>query len=253
MYVMATVKGIGFDLFGTLVLQERFNFDQSIDALYASLRSSGFALEKDTFIPAYRQVNRRFMDQTKADGRETHNRLWVAGALQTLGYAIDPGDARVDEAVEAYFEPFVSSGQLIPGTYDMLASLAGRYRLGLVSNFTHPPAVEHILARVGLERFFDEIIISGRLGIRKPHPAIFIELTKLLALAPDEIVFVGDELMADIVGAQKAGMHAVWMTYRQQLERPLPLGQFLGMSEEAEGIHPDHVVANWTEFLATLA
>jgi len=249
---MPTVKGIGFDLFGTLVLQERFSFELCIDALYTSLQTNGFPLEKDTFVPTYRQVNRRFMDQTTVDGRETHNRLWVAGALQALGYAVDPRDARVEQAIEAYFEPFVKSCQLIPGTYDMLASLAGRYRLGLVSNFTHPPAVEQILARVGLERFFDEIIISGRLGVRKPHPVIFSELTRLLALAPDEIVFVGDELQADIVGAQKAGMRTVWMTYRQQLERPSPLGQFLGMSEEAEDIRPHHVVANWTEFLTAL-
>jgi putative hydrolase of the HAD superfamily len=249
---MPIVKGIGFDLFGTLVLQERFSFEQCIEALYTSLRSGGFPLERDTFVPTYRQVNRRFMEQTKADGRETHNRLWVAGALQALGHAVAPNDPCVDEAVEAYFEPFVRSCQLIPGTYDMLASLAGRYRLGLVSNFTHPPAVEQILARVGLERFFDEIIISGRMGVCKPHPAIFSELTRLFALAPDEIMFVGDELQADIVGAQKAGMRTVWMTYRQQLERPSPFRQFLGMSEEAEGIHPHQVVTNWTEFFATL-
>jgi putative hydrolase of the HAD superfamily len=250
---MPLVKGIGFDLFGTLVLQERFSFEQCIDALLISLRTSGFPLEKDTFVPTYRQVNRRFIDETMADGRETHNRLWVAGALQVLGYAVEPDDARVEQAVDAYFEPFVRSCQLIPGTYDTLASLTGQYRLGLVSNFTHPPAVEQILVRVGLERFFDEIIISGRLGVRKPHPAIFSELTRRLALAPDEIVFVGDELQADIVGAQKAGMRAVWMTYRQQLERPSPFGQFLGISEAAEGIRPDHVVVNWSEFLAILA
>jgi putative hydrolase of the HAD superfamily len=249
---MPPVKGMGFDLFGTLVLQERFSFDQCLDALLASLRSSGFELDKDAFLPAYRQVNRRYMEQTKLDGRETHNRLWVAGALQSLGYAIDPGDARVDAAVEAYFAPFINSCQLIPGTYDMLASLVGRYRLGLVSNFTHPPAVEQILARVELEHFFDEIIISGRLGVRKPHPAIFNELTRLLALAADEIMFVGDELQSDIVGAQNAGMQTVWMTYRQQRERPSPLGHFLGMREEAEGVCPQHVVADWAEFLATL-
>jgi putative hydrolase of the HAD superfamily len=251
--VIPTVKGIGFDLFGTLVLQERFSFDQCLEALYTSLRASGLALEREQFLPVYRQVNRRYMEQTQADGRETHNRLWVAGALQLLGYAINPDDARVGRAVEAYFESFVSSCQLIPGTYDMLGSLEGRYRLGLVSNFTHPPAVERILAHVGLQRFFDEIIISGLLGVRKPHPAIFNELTRLFALAPHEIVFVGDELQADIAGAQQAGMHTVWMTYRQQLARSSPLGQFLGMSEEAEGIHPDHVVANWPEFLASLA
>jgi putative hydrolase of the HAD superfamily len=251
--VLPIVKGIGFDLFGTLVLQERFSFEQCLDALYNSLQTSGFALDKDTFVPTYRQVNRRCMEQTSVDGRETHNRVWVAGALQALGYAVDPVDTRVEHAVDAYFQPFVQSCQLIPGTYDMLARLAGRYRLGLVSNFTHPPAVEQILARVGLERFFDEIIISGRLGVRKPHPAIFSELSRLLVLVAEEIVFVGDELQSDIIGAQKAGMRTVWMTYRQRLERPSPLGQFLGMAEAAEGIRPDHVVADWSEFLAILA
>jgi putative hydrolase of the HAD superfamily len=252
--MMPTVKGIGFDLFGTLVLQERFSFEQCIDALYTSLCTSGFALEKETFVPTYRLINRRFMDEAAADGRETHNRRWVAGALQSLGYTVSPGDARIERAVEAYFEPFVRSCQLIPGTYDLLDSLAGRYRLGLVSNFTHPPAVEQILARVGLARFFAGVIVSGRLGVRKPHQAVFTELSRLLALMPDEIVFVGDELQADIAGAQRAGMHTVWMTYRQRLERPSPLGQFLGMVEGAtDGIRPDHMITSWAEFLSILA
>jgi putative hydrolase of the HAD superfamily len=249
---MPTVKGIGFDLFGTLVLQERFSFEQCIDALYTSLQTSGFALEKETFVSTYRRVNRHFMDQATANERETHNRLWVAGALQALGHAVEPEDACIEQAVEVYFAPFIRSCQLIPGTYEMLESLAGRYRLGLVSNFTHAPAVEQILARLGLEQLFDEILISARLGIRKPHPAVFTELTRCLAVAPAEIVFVGDELQADIVGAQKAGMRTVWMTYRQRLERPSPLGQFLGMSEVTEDIRPDHMIASWSEFLDTL-
>jgi putative hydrolase of the HAD superfamily len=251
--MMLAVKGIGFDLFGTLVLQERFSFEQCIDALYTSLLSSSFRLEKETFVQTYRQVNRRLMDQAAVDGRETHNRLWVAGALQALGHPVDPEDARVEQAVEAYFEPFIQSCQLIPGTAEMLESLAGRYRLGLLSNFTYPPAVEHILACVGLQRCFDELLISGRLGVRKPHPTVFAELTRRLGLTPAEIVFVGDELQADIVGAQKAGMRTVWMTYRQRLERPSPLGQFLGISEAVDGIQPDQMVASWSEFLAILA
>ncbi|MDQ3831793.1 MAG: hypothetical protein M3361_21355, partial [Candidatus Tectomicrobia bacterium] len=91
--MIPTVKGIGFDLFGTLVLQERFSFEQCMDALLTSLRTSGFGLDKETFVPTYRQVNRRFMDQATVDGRETHNRLWVAGALHALGHPVSPGDA----------------------------------------------------------------------------------------------------------------------------------------------------------------
>jgi putative hydrolase of the HAD superfamily len=250
---MPTVQGIGFDLFGTLVLQERFSFEQCLHNLYHSLLTSGFALEQERFVEVYRQVNRRFMDQATADGRETHNRLWVAGALQALEYSVAPEDPRVQQAVDEYFEPFIKCCQLIPGTCEMLTHVAGRYRLALVSNFTHPPAVEQILARVGIGRFFDEILISGQLGVRKPHPAVFAELTRRLMLTPGDIVFVGDELQADIVGAQAAGMRTVWMTYRQRLERPSPLGQFLGISEQGGEIRPDYVVANWSEFLATLA
>lgn len=250
---MPAVKGIGFDLFGTLVLQERFSFEQCIDALFHSLSTSGFPLEKGGFVQVYREVNRRFMDQATADGRETHNRLWVAGALQALGHVVDPEDARVTQAVEAYFDPFVRSCQLIPGTHAMLESLMGQYRLAVVSNFTHPPAVEQILAGAGIAHFFAEILISGRLGFRKPHPVVFAELARRLGLDPANIVFVGDELSSDIVGAQEAGMHTVWMTYRQKLEWRSPLNGFLGMSEPTGDIRPDYVVATWSEFLAALA
>jgi putative hydrolase of the HAD superfamily len=250
---MPAVQGIGFDLFGTLVLQERFSFEQCIDALHHCLSTSGLPLEKGRFVQVYREINRGFMEQAATDGRETHNRLWVAGALQALGHAVDPEDACVVQAVEAYFEPFIRSCQLIPGTYEMLESLVGQYRLALVSNFTHPPALEQILASVGIAPFFEEILISGRLGFRKPHPAVFAELARRLGLNPADIMFVGDELPADIVGAQEAGMRTVWMTYRQRLERPSPLSGFLGISEQGGDIRPDYVIASWSEFPAALA
>jgi putative hydrolase of the HAD superfamily len=249
---MVTVKGIGFDLFGTLVLQERFSFEPCLDNLYHSLLRSGFALERPRFIEVYRQVSRRFIDQATADGRETHNRFWVAGALHAMDYEVAAGDPRVQQAVEAYFEPFITCCQLIPGTREMLTTVADEYRLALVSNFTHPATVEHILARLGLESFFDEILISGQLGVRKPDPAIFAELTRRFRLTPEAIMFVGDELQTDIRGARTAGLRTVWMTYRQRLEQPSPLGAFLGLSEPADEVRADHVVANWSEFLALL-
>jgi putative hydrolase of the HAD superfamily len=250
---MSAVKGIGFDLFGTLALQERFNFDQSTEALYQNLLMSGFQLDKGRFLETYRHVNRRFMAQAMEDGRETHNRLWVAGALQALGHAVEPEDRRIEQAVAAYFDPFIASCRLIPGTREMLERLAGRYRLALLSNFTHPPALDQILARLRIRPFFDAILVSGQIGIRKPHPAVFAELTRRLGLPVEDIIFVGDELQADIVGAQNAGLRTVWMTYRQRLERPSPLGQFLGLAEEAGTVRPGLVIGSWSEFLGALA
>ncbi|HXH10403.1 MAG TPA: HAD family hydrolase [Alphaproteobacteria bacterium] len=249
---MLAAEGMAFDLFGTLVLQEQFSFDQCLDALYDNLLSSGLPLEKGTFMQAYREVNRQLMRQAMAEGRETHNRLWVAGALQTLGYPIAADDPCVAHAVEAYFEPFVKSCQLIPETREMLQTVAKRHRLALLSNFTHPPAVDRILTCLGVAEFFDVVLVSGRVGVRKPHPKIFAALTEEMQLSPGEIIFVGDELEADIVGARNAGMQTIWMNYRQRLERPSPLGQFLGLSEVADHVRPDYVIGSWGELLALL-
>jgi HAD superfamily hydrolase (TIGR01549 family) len=249
---MLAAKGIAFDLFGTLVLQEKFSFDQCLDALYHNLVSNGLALERALFIHSYREVNRQLMAQAMAEGKETYNRLWIAGALQALGHNIVADDPRVEQAVEAYFDPFIKSCQLIPETKAMLQTVAPRYRLALLSNFTHPPAVDRILTRLGIAAFFEVILVSGRLGRRKPHPSIFAALTKELGLPAAEIICVGDELETDIIGAHKAGMQTVWMTYRQRLQRPSPLGQFLGFSDAADAARPDCVVGTWAELLALL-
>ncbi|MBI3329752.1 MAG: HAD family hydrolase [Nitrospinae bacterium] len=250
---MPAVKGIGFDVFGTLVLQEGYSLEQSVETLVDSLLASGLHLEKDPFVQAYRDVNRRLFAQSVQDGRETHNRFWVAGALQALGHAVDASDPRIDGAVDAYFAPFIESCRLIPGTGEMLETLVGTHRLGLVSNFTHPPALYRILERLNLRRFFQVILISGSLGIRKPHPMIFGELSDRMGLPPEEIMYVGDELRSDIVGAHSAGMRTVWMTYRQVLERSSPLEHFLGLSQTAREVRPDYVIKAWSEFPPLLA
>jgi putative hydrolase of the HAD superfamily len=250
---MLAAKAIAFDLFGTLVLQENFAFNQCLDGLYHHLVTHGLVLAQEPFMRTYREVNRQLMAEAMAEGKESHNRLWIAGTLQALGHTVTVDDPRIDEAVNAYFDPFIKSCQLIPETREMLQTVAGRYQLALLSNFTHPPAVDAILTRLGIASFFSAILISGRIGRRKPHPHAFSQLTQELGLAAAEIIFVGDELEADIIGGRNAGMQTVWMTYRQRLERPSPLGQFLGLSEAAHNVRPDHVVGSWAELLACLA
>ena len=154
--------------------------------------------------------------------------------------------------MDAYFGPFIESCQLIPGAEEVLANLAGKYRLGLVSNFTHPPAVYRILERLHVRAFFEVILISGSVGVRKPHPTIFGELTDRMGIPPEDIIYVGDELEADILGAHRVGMRTVWLTYRQSLGRSSPLEQFVGLSEDIQQVQPDHVIQGWSEFPAVL-
>ncbi|MCP4668521.1 MAG: HAD family hydrolase, partial [Deltaproteobacteria bacterium] len=142
---MRHIKAIGFDLFNTLITAEPHTFDQAMSRLIHSLGRSGLALEPEAFREAHGRAALRFIEKTRQDGRETHNRFWISAALETQGHHIPPHDPRIAEAVDAYFSSFIECCHLIPGTRQMLDALQGRYPLGLLSNFTHPPAARAIL------------------------------------------------------------------------------------------------------------
>jgi putative hydrolase of the HAD superfamily len=65
--------------------------------------------------------------------------------------------------------------------------------------------------REGWEEMFDAVVISGEVGMRKPEPEIFLHTCALLAVQPDECVFV-DDLPANVRAAAALGMVGVQHT-----------------------------------------
>lgn len=93
----------------------------------------------------------------------------------------------------------------------LLAELAGRYRLAVVSNFDYTPTAIGILKTAGVADLFDAVVVSDAVGWRKPAPAIFEVALNRLGLSPTEALFVGDRADIDVLGAQRIGMPAVWL------------------------------------------
>lgn len=67
------------------------------------------------------------------------------------------------------------------------------------------------LGALGLESTFDAVLISGELGVAKPHRAIFRRACCALGVHPSQTVHVGDRLDVDAEGARDAGLHGVWL------------------------------------------
>jgi putative hydrolase of the HAD superfamily len=67
------------------------------------------------------------------------------------------------------------------------------------------------LGSLGLESAFDAVLISGELGVAKPHRAIFLWACTSLGVHPVQAVHVGDRLDMDAEGARDAGLHGVWL------------------------------------------
>lgn len=64
--------------------------------------------------------------------------------------------------------------------------------------------------RFGLADTIDGVVSSHSVGWRKPHPSIFERALEIAGVPPAEAFHVGDNLVADVYGAQQLGMRAVW-------------------------------------------
>jgi putative hydrolase of the HAD superfamily len=247
---MENVKAIGFDLFNTLITMEFEALKDALSRLTSSLRGNGFAIEHTDFVRAHSEAVLEFLEQTKRDGKESHNRFWISTALAKLGHEVSPDDPHISTAVDTYFSAFIQYAKLIPGTKEMLSILRQHYRIGLLSNFTHPPAANQIIAEFDLEPFFEVVLISGDLGYRKPHLSVFEALIDQLGVEKEEIAFVGDDPEADVAGALRAGLQPVWTTYvRDNNITPAPGVVGKGQTD------PDPTVpriSNWEDLLALL-
>ena len=247
---MQNIKAVGFDLFNTLITMEYKALEDALSRLTNSLRGNGFPVDHTAFVKAHSEAVLQFLEQTKRDGKESHNRFWISTALADLGHDVSPDDPHIAAAVETYFSAFIQYARLIPGTKEMLSSLRQNYPLGLLSNFTHPPAVGQIIAELDLEPFFDVMLISGDLGYRKPHLSVFEALSDQLGVEKEEIAFVGDDPEADVEGALRAGLQPVWTTYVRDNNIP-PAPGVVGKGEtEPEPTVPR--ISNWQDLLALL-
>ena len=95
-------------------------------------------------------------------------------------------------------EPY---GEVIPA----LEELKRRFRLATLTNGNADLTV------IGLAHHFEVSFSAGALGYAKPDPRAYVALADALTLPAAEILFVGDEPHADVIGPRSAGMQTVWV------------------------------------------
>jgi putative hydrolase of the HAD superfamily len=81
--------------------------------------------------------------------------------------------------------------------------------LGVVSNFMVEGGIPSLLYEHGLEHFFQVVLVSCDHGFRKPSPTIYQAAIRAAGVAPEEILFVGDDLVSDYQGPRSMGMNSL--------------------------------------------
>ena len=113
-------------------------------------------------------------------------------------------EGMAESAFAAFFDAR-NRVELYDDVADTLHALGARFALASISNGNAD------LERIGLARHFRATIHARAIGAAKPDPIIFQAAARALDVAPGEVAHVGDDPELDVLGAQRAGMLAVWL------------------------------------------
>jgi putative hydrolase of the HAD superfamily len=141
-------------------------------------------------------------------------RLYLRNLCRRLDAASALDDAALDELVEALAQVLRSRpthelwSSVLPRVPDALEAFRELgLRLVVVSN--SDGSVEQSLRAQGLRGHFDAVIDSHVVGHEKPDPRIFDTALEAVGSLPQRTLHVGDIYAVDVLGARRAGLHAL--------------------------------------------
>ena len=196
-------KAVIFDLDNTLM-----KFEECVGSAMHEMRlAHQIHTDNETEWNAFQQryiehFVRHWMDYLKGKGFNDLKEIMT----YTFKDALSPEHTDNYEQIgSTYWENFCQSSIFEDEAEQVLNKLYGGVKLGLISN-GHGEATRGRLTKGGVFNLFDSLVISEGVGVRKPDPAIFALSLRELELEPHEVLYVGDSLTDDYVGALHAGV-----------------------------------------------
>jgi YjjG family noncanonical pyrimidine nucleotidase len=191
-----------FDLDHTL-----FDFDASVDVAFAATLSHAGVDRPNGHREAFTAINLELWEQVER-GELTPDQVGTLRFKQLIhrfGIDADPHAMAAD-----YVAGLGSNGDLLPGARNLLEVLAPQATMALLSNGIGEVARAKV-ARLDLDHYFDAIVVSGEVGVAKPHGAIFDIVFERLG-HPDKAttLMIGDSLTSDIRGGTDYGIDTCW-------------------------------------------
>jgi putative hydrolase of the HAD superfamily len=190
------IKAAIFDFDGTLL-----NRDESvrlfIDGQYHRLNNFVGHISREEYVSRFVKL-------------DNHGYVWKDIVYQQIVKEFDIAKITWQELLQDYMNEFKNNCVPFPNLISMLEKLKkNNLILGMITNGIGQFQMDNIEA-LGIEKYFEVILISEWEGIKKPEPQIFNRALEQLRMLPSECIFVGDHPVNDVKGAQNVGMKGIW-------------------------------------------
>ncbi len=231
------IRAVTFDFGNTLVPVGRAALQRVVEITADEVTAAIGGVDRDAFLVAWGEERDRQFRENVPQFREVDIAERIVRVFARLrGAAVSPDEpwddaaaarhsepAEIEIALSSYSHAFIDGMPARPGVGPLLRSLVrdGR-RLAILSNWPLATTIDRYAAANGWCEWLEAIVVSERVGVIKPHPAIFAAArTALGEPEPSTILHVGDDWTADVVGAAEAGWRTAWLPDRPE-DSPLP-------------------------------
>ena len=190
------LKGIMIDFGDTLAYTDQEASDKYLQEVFSLIGKHGCSCDPDdvksTVLALYRS-------SSKGEMKDLHE-FWSI-LLKNLG--VSQEKKLMDDLNEVRNRCYLPAVRLYDGVFSVLSLLKKKYTLALVSNCG--VGTRDLIKYVVLTKFFEHIVLSYEVGVRKPDRRIYIEALRRTGLEADQCIFVADEI-SDLEGARNVGM-----------------------------------------------
>ena len=198
------IKHVFFDLDHTL-----WDFEKNSNLTFEQLfKAHKVELDLEDFLVEYAPINFHYWKLYREEkvSKEDLRYGRLKNTFDKLNYSTT--DNLINSLSEEYINLLPSNNHLFDGTIELLDYLHPKYELHIITNGFEE--VQNLkLEKSGIQKYFNKIITSESVGVKKPNPRVFrYALDKANANAENSIM-IGDNLEADIIGAINCGIESI--------------------------------------------
>ena len=206
------IKHIFFDLDHTLWDFES-NSKKAFETIFIKNRVD---IDFNEFINTYSPINHKYWKLFRED-KVSKADLRYGRLIDTFNdLKFQVTESLIHTLAKEYIDYLPDHNTLFDGAIDVLEYLKPKYKMHIITNGFEE--VQHKKMRnSNLLPFFNKIITSEEVGVKKPNPKIFHHALKKSNALAHESIMIGDNFEADILGAKNIGMHTIFCEFNGEL------------------------------------
>ena len=176
---------------------------------------------KNSFLKTLEKFNLKFKEEDFSYFNKVNDILWTKQKLGKIN--IKEVFIKRDYLMGKYFNLDIEKGlfndlfvnflydeiEMVDGIEDLLEYLSDKYKIFAASNGIYKMQ-ENRLKKSNLDKYFNEIFVSEKIGYEKPDKKFFKKIMDITKFSNDDLIMIGDSIKSDIIGAKNSKIKSIY-------------------------------------------